>query len=169
MNIIGLKGFSSLGVIDQHFRSGFFPRKFNWTRQDVDVVLGEYYQVYGAEPYVAICYSDGGTVGHRLFMADTLCKGLIAVGSTFPSGLQEFMPLRNFKPVLLVSNAGDLTGMGFRTSAAYKFYSLFGFPTIQITTRSVTWHKHDFAPALPHMKQWCRDYLEFDLPLVENV
>lgn len=165
MKLLGIKGFSPLGRIDHFFSEGCFPVKFNWTARSVDFVLAEYYRQYGNEKYLAICYSDGGTVGHRLFLADRNCVGLIASGSLFPSGLERYFPLAIYKPVLLIANKGDITGMLRHTRRAYQFYDAFGFPVALVETKSASWHKHDFATGIPFMQEWAWQSLHFNLPL----
>jgi len=165
MKLLGIKGFSPLGRIDQFFSEGCFPTKFNWTARSVDFVLAEYYRQYGNEKYLAVCYSDGGTVGHRIFLADRNCVGLIASGSLFPGRLESYFPTSSYKPILLIANQGDITGMGRHTRRAYEFYDAYGFPAAYVETRSMSWHKHEFANGLPFMCEWAKLALHYDLPV----
>lgn len=165
MKLLGLKGFTSWGRIDSFFTEGCFPTKFNWTGRDVSFVHQAYAEQYGDEEYIAICYSDGGTVGHRIFLADRKCLGLIAVGSLFPKGLESYLPINSHKHVLLIANEGDRTGMGRHTQRAHDFYYLHKLPVELVKTQSMSWHKHDFAPSIPVMQAWTRRKFGYELPI----
>jgi hypothetical protein len=165
MNVLGLKGFSSLGRIDKFFTRGCFPSKFNWRARDVDFVLAEYYRQYGSEPYLAICYSDGGVIGHRLLLSDRNCLGLIASAASFPLDLDVYYSTSSPKPVLILNNAKDLTGMGKRSLEALDFYIEIRFPVVYRITTSATWHGHDFAPGLRDMEEWALENFNFQLPI----
>ena len=138
MNILGLKGFSNLGKIDQYFTSGCFPDKWDWTLDDVLYVVNIYniyitrqnpgYRLSPAigrtsnDKYILICYSDGGLIGHILGLLDPRCKGIIAHSATFPQKHVErawktqehrdffFHPsAQQKKPILIIQNGGELT------------------------------------------------------------
>lgn len=188
MNIVGLKGFSKLGQINQYFTSGFFPDKWDWTIQDVTYIVQEYKRYLlrtkpTTEDYILICYSDGGLPGHILAALDPLCKGIISHSATFAEGpvddafwtgkcantnivrLQD----RDKIPVLLIENLGDKTkwmpSWYGRTKQAYEYYTDNGYPTEYHTLPRTTWHGHEFNNAFGIMNAWAKNHFSIELPI----
>lgn len=124
----------------------------------------QYILSYGNEPYILICYSDGGTVGHPLAFRDPRCVGLIAHSASFqPRHIQITTP----KPVLLLCNTWDLTGMGLVTDYACYWYRTHeaDIDADYFKLPRQSWHGHDFHNAFGVMNEWSMRHFDFRLPL----
>jgi predicted esterase len=176
MNIVGLKGFSRFGVINQYFTEGYFPDKANWntSERDVDYVMDGYTDYIIPRPrtqsinYIAICYSDGGCVGHQLPAYDPNCVGVIAHSATFPE--RQMRRLNSTKcPILLLHNSGDLTrympSWHGRAPEAFEFYINAGNEVELHELPSKSWHGHDFDNAFGIMTSWALRNFDYKLPI----
>ena len=161
MKILGLNGFTAKGKIDHYFTSGCFPYKRNWTPKDKDWALSQYNTLYQDEPFICICFSDGGTIGHTITHTEQRCKGLIAHSAT----RYVSPPLRNI-PILLLSTEWDITGMGLATQATRNYYHKHHLSNIdyyQLPRNK--WHGHEFNNAFGVMSHWAKQWFNYELPL----
>jgi len=176
MHLVGFKGFSRFGTIQPHFTSGFFPYRWNWTTKharELPLTITQYIydHVYPDVPqsfdYIAVCYSDGGTVAHILPYFDFCCRGVIAVNASFPKEAERLYAKtgRTF-PVLLIQNNNDLTQyLPWRsTRHAINFYQNIGTPLEVHSLPGKAWHGHDFN-GLSIMQSWCLRNFNYDLPI----
>lgn len=167
MDLVGLNGFSQLGKIGHHFTDGYFPFKFNWTRRDVNRVITGYrdYRL-NPESYVAVCFSDGGTVGFPLAMTDWRCRGLIAHSASFyPKDMDQFFELRDI-PILLLFTDGDIFKMDQVMVKAYEYLRDRGLKNVFIASAApMTWHHHEFKNGIPWMVDFCQTQFNYSLPV----
>lgn len=162
-NIVGLKGFSRWGAIDQYFDNGFFPSKRNWKQSDFREVAIATRGEMGDRDYILVCFSDGGTIGHNLAHFDGNCVGLIAHSATFKPPNCE---LRNI-PTLILSTHWDITGMGRESDRAYEYYRKNNpdqwIEKVRLDRK--TWHGHEFANGLHVMGLWVLYTFGMRLPI----
>jgi len=182
MNILGLKGFSRYGNIDQYFNVGCFPQKNNWrpTLEDANFIFMEYTQYVlsydkKSTQYIAICFSDGGSVGHLLPLLDPDCVGLIAHSATFPKRkvmeiAKSDYSLARSVPILLIENNNDLTKWlpswyGKTKDAFVHYYKQSNANLEYHILPGNSWHGHDFDNAFGIMHGWCKHNFDFKLPV----
>lgn len=164
--IVGLKGFTKRGRIDGYFTSGWFPDVFNWTSDHLPYVHIEYTKQFGNTLYLPVAFSDGGTVAHDLAAIDPRCIGLIVHSGVFRKS--GFIPRKI--PILLLVTNGDRTPMPRHTVHAYHWYKSNGIDvTIEFLDPCPTKQlNHQFANGLPAMYRWCKEKLNYELPIAYN-
>ena len=157
--VVGLKGFSRWGRIDQYFSEGLFPQKANWRAADYVPIA---YQIArgSRDNFVLVCFSDGGTIAHDIAASVGKCIGLIAHSATFNP--PHFVPRI---PVLLLSTEWDLTRMSWETDRAEAWYQSVGVAVTRHRLPRTTWHGHEFSNGLLQMNAWSLEHFGKALPL----
>jgi pimeloyl-ACP methyl ester carboxylesterase len=175
MRLCGLRGFGlrKHNPIAPLFETGYFPqskrswwgRLNDWTPDDALWLLLEIRQRFGDEPYVLIGFSDGATLAHEIAAADQNCAGLIA-----HSGLWRDPPWLTDAPTLLLRTQGDRTPTYKATGEAFDAYDK---ANKQVTLKTLPPNddclfNHQFANGLQAMASWCRDELDYRLPITNG-
>lgn len=163
MNLLGLNGLGLwYGRIDRYFTSGCFPYKWNWRASHAQWVMDYYTERHGDEPYCLVGFSDGGTLAHEIAQVDERCQALIV-----HSGMWRAPKTVRKIPTLLLITKGDRTPTDRETWRAAVAYSLVrGWDGLVLREcEKTTWHGHEFANGLEAMREWCRDELDWELPV----
>ena len=181
MNILAIKGFSSLGRLEKFFEPPekyytpahppinrlFFPIKFNWRQKDEMKVRRAYRHYCGNEPFIALGYSDAGSFIHRLAHHCQNCIGLIAVNCTFnPPSTESIRQI----PTLLLYNQEDRTPTKQSTLDAIVYNALvldadkLQFEELYNLPDDRTFLNHNFDVAIEPIQCWMMQHFETPAP-----
>lgn len=166
MKILGLNGFGIYyGRIARYFQPGcgYFPYRMNWERRHLLSVMDGYSRECEDEPYIAIGFSDGGTLAHELAATDQRCVGLIVHSGMF----REPPFARRNLPVLLIRTIGDRTPTFEATGRAFIWYRQHYVDRTELADLEPDgFPRHQFENGLGEMKAWAERELGFDLPVI---
>lgn len=165
MNVVGLKGFGFwYGGLSRYFDDGWFPYSVDWRQSHIERLMRTYRERYGLSEYLLIGFSDGGTLAYELAAADPWCAGVI-VHSGMWRGPKE--PI--WKPMLLLTTAGDRTPTYEETWNAYHYYDDLGCEIDMAELVALKYRpNHQFANALGVIYDWTATRFEFELPVKKD-
>jgi hypothetical protein len=151
-NVLGLNGFGYHARISRHFVAGHFPFQPDWRRTDREPVINGYRAEFGNHPYVAIGFSDGGTLCHEIAHSDPNCVGLVV-----HSGMWRKPPKIREIDILLIVTQGDRTPTYRQTHEAWHYYRSRRGMLRSLDIRqldSERWMRHEFANSLGVISDW---------------
>lgn len=171
LRLLLISGFNPFGLeswgIDKYYVDYCAPKRNNWTIKDIDYVMDYYTAQFEDDNYIISCHSDGGTVAHYIANYDSRCVGLHCHAAVFlkPEIVRDI-------PILLTNNAFDLTGMGFCSLRAYRFYRAHqkDVEYFRLPRGGSSFNKyfgHNYDNCIPTFRAWCMQNFNLNIEIKE--